>query len=657
MNVLAFDTEHSYGPMRPYDEGFYLSCVGIVRSDGVRDIIWFDHESTEVDPFEPREPDAYVDDGWHEREWERVREHFEWADIVVAHNLKHDMTIFRYYGISFEKLKLWCTMTIEYLLSGMDTRQRSFDLSDVCDNYGMPPKLDKVKALWNKGVDTYNINSDLLEEYCMDDTQKVYDLYRLQNELVDSEGMRKITDLNMEFTMSLSDMELYGFKFDEDLAMEMVNKYQAQMDEMSNEIKKIAYRDLWVDPNCELTEEFNPGSDAQKSALIFGGEFTIDGKEWTTRELKYETKYYQRNAKVTCRLPGLWPQLPEKNRRQDGLFGVDKTIVKKLRGSTPEQKIVKSAFTEFGKIKKAKETLLGKTDEKGLLNKIRPDGYIHPNLNQAVTVTGRLSGSDPNTQNMPRGSTSPLKKCILPKWDEILQIDLSQIEWRCAAWLAQDRQMIYEINNGIDQHTKAATDPEMMNLPFSKEARQAAKIFNFRMIYGGVAYGFYMHDEMPNFSLKKWEKIVNSFLANYPQLDDWWYHNINHVNQHGELRIPTGRRFKFLKQNHEYPERQIKNYPVQGMAGGDILPLLAVMIRRGLVKGKFKSHMILTVHDSLVLDVHKDEKADLIDLITKCVQNLATAVSRYYDVKWNVKLEGEIETGPNYGSIGDTIKV
>jgi DNA polymerase I-like protein with 3'-5' exonuclease and polymerase domains len=640
VNILAIDIEHSYGPMRPWEEGFYMSCIGIVRSDGIRETLWIEHEQRERS------------DLWDKR----VQEHLDWADIVVAHNLKHDMTILRNYSISFEKVKLWCTMVVEYVLSGQDTRQRTFSLDDVCKHYGMAGKLDMVAGMWAKGTDTYYINSDLLEEYVMDDTQKCFDLYYRQNEMVDAEGMRKVVDLQNEFTMSLSDMELYGFRFDVDLAEQMVAKYEAEMNRMASEIRQIAYADLVHDPNDELTEEFNPSSDVQRSALLFGGQFTIDGKEWTTRELKYETKMYQRNAKITCSLPGLWSAPPTKKRNQDGSVPVDKTTLSKLRCKTPEQKIVLSALTEYGKIKKARETLKGKTDTKGLLNKIRTDGWIHPNLNQCVTVTGRLSGSDPNTQNMPRGSTSPLKKCILPKLDKILQIDLSQIEWRCAAWLSQDAEMIREINNDIDQHTRACT--ELMELEFSKDNRTKAKVFNFRMIYGGVAYGYYMDDNMPNFPLKKWEKIVDGFHKKYWGLYDFNYANISHVMRYGELRLPTGRKYKFLSDDKgEYQERQIKNYPVQGMAGGDILPLMAVMMRRGLLKLGLKSHFILTVHDSLVFDVLESEMDEVINLITKCVQNLATAVGRYYDLNWNVKLNGEIETGDNYGSIGDTIKV
>ena len=191
-----------------------------------------------------------------------------------------------------------------------------------------------------------------------------------------------------------------------------------------------------------------------------------------------------------------------------------------------------------------------------------------------------------------------------------------------------------------------------MNMEFSKEGRNKAKIFNFRMIYGGVAYGYFMDDNMPNFPLKKWEKICDGFVNKYYGLAEWWYQEYTKVMMRGWMQIPTGRKFVFIKgPNGEYPERHVKNYPVQGIAGGDILPLLAVMIRRGLQKAGLRSHFILTVHDSLVLDVLSSERSTVIELVERCVASLQRAVSRYYNLDINVRLEGELEIGPNYGSL------
>lgn len=244
----------------------------------------------------------------------------------------------------------------------------------------------------------------------------------------------------------------------------------------------------------------------------------------------------------------------------------------------------------------------------------------------------------------------------------IMQFDLSQIEWRAAAWLSQDPIMIYEINNGVDQHIAACVD--LMELPFknkkdpeSKKNRDHAKVFNFRMIYGGTAYGYYLDQNMPDFSKGKWEKIVDSFFTKYSGLKDWHDKLIATVyKQQGFLEIPTGRRFLFPKTiqsdgSYGYNERTIKNYPVQGISGGDILPLCAVIIRRGIVKYKLLAKPILTVHDSIVFDYPKEEENKLARLCMLTAINLPQYISNYFNIDWNVNLAAEIEIGNNYGSL------
>jgi DNA polymerase-1 len=309
---------------------------------------------------------------------------------------------------------------------------------------------------------------------------------------------------------------------------------------------------------------------------------------------------------------------------------------------------------EYSNVKKVVSTLWSPNPKKGLLNKLGVDRHIHPNLNQTVTATGRLSSSDPNSQNMPRGNTSPIKECIIPAYDGIMEVDLSQIEWRVAAELSADQEMLREINNGIDQHTATCTD--LMELPYSKENRTDAKIFNFRMIYGGTPYGFYMDSKMPKFTLKKWEAVFRNFYAKYWGLEDWQNRNIGEVMREGVLTTITGRRFTFHKTLRKegidvYNERQIKNYPVQGIAGGDILPLLAVIIRRGLHAAGLESRLILTVHDSIIIDYVDTERERVTKLCSIVVNNLREYVERYFDIKWFSSLGGEIEIGPNWGSM------
>jgi DNA polymerase-1 len=221
--------------------------------------------------------------------------------------------------------------------------------------------------------------------------------------------------------------------------------------------------------------------------------------------------------------------------------------------------------------------------------------------------------------------------------------------------------MMDEIRNGVDQHAAACVD--ILGLPFtnkhdpeSKINRDYTKVFNFRMIYGGTAHGFFSDNKMPQFSKTRWNTIVKDFFDKYQGLKNWQDESVGSALIHGELVMATGRRFRFNKSTYrngamEYNERQFKNYPVQGIAGGDILPLVSVLIRRGLRSSGLRSRLMLTVHDSIVLDCPLDELKRVAKLCYIIARNLDQTISNYFGIDWNVKLDGECETGVNYGNL------
>ena len=161
-----------------------------------------------------------------------------------------------------------------------------------------------------------------------------------------------------------------------------------------------------------------------------------------------------------------------------------------------------------------------------------------------------------------------------------------------------------------------------------------------------------MDPKMPRFGLKGWRKVVDGFYATYPGLKQWQRDNtIKVIANHGRMVSETGRLFVFpLNNNGKYDERKIKNYPVQGMAGGDILPLATVIIRRYMRKYRLRSIMILTVHDSIVFDYVKSEEKILSDICMSVFKNLPTYIRNYFGFEWTVDLTGEVEAGPTYGS-------
>lgn len=642
MKVLVFDTEHEYGIMRPWENGFYLSCLAYCWiEDGIigePKVLWYCHREVDPSPMP-----VYL---------EQIQALVDQADLLVAHNLKHDLNIIRYFGIDTECKELWCTMLVDYLVNGQDP-YLSYGLDDVAERRGYGLKDQTVKMMWDKGMKTYDISLEVLEKYAKRDVEMTALIYN--GELLDvlEKKMMPLVKVQNEFTMSLSDMELNGFVFDKQTAEEIYATFRARSDEICRDLLE-----MFSEPRLNLS------SNHQLSAALFGGTCEVKWREWVTKtyKTKPETRYYEKEFKEKVTLPGFFTPPKGAETEREGVFSTDKGTITELRARTPEQKLIKSLLAELSKVDKVCETLRGKKNETGLIAKTHGD-FIHAKFNQCVTSTGRLSSSDPNSQNLPRDGTSPIKRCIRPRYDVIVQFDLSQIEWRAAAWLSQDSTMVHEVNTGVDQHTSACVD--IMGLKFvdkkdpeSKENRNHAKVFNFRMIYGGTAFGFYADSKMPRFSKSKWGAIVTEFFNKYPGLKDWQDANIRAGSESGELVLPTGRRFKFRKYAsyggyEDFNERQFKNYPVQGLAGGDILPLVCVLLRRALRANGLVSKLILTVHDSLVLDCPITEVKRVAKLCYLLMKDLPAHIEYWFQLPmpWNVKLDGECEYGPNYGEM------
>ena len=235
----------------------------------------------------------------------------------------------------------------------------------------------------------------------------------------------------------------------------------------------------------------------------------------------------------------------------------------------------------------------------------------------------------------------------------ILDCDLSQIEWRMAAFLSQDPVMLEEIRSGIDQH--AATCVNLMELPLTKANRQDAKIFNFRAIYCNPksgAYAYYMDSRMPNFSQRKWESIVDGFFEKYNGLQIWHDKIENIVRKTGKLTGPTGQVWAFQKEKKkqgywDYSKEKIYNYPVQGTSGA-LIKLALIHIRKRSEHLKRKK-FIMSVHDSLIWDVHQDEVEELGRINLQTFKDLPDLCKKYFGFYINIPIVGEATYGSTWG--------
>lgn len=231
----------------------------------------------------------------------------------------------------------------------------------------------------------------------------------------------------------------------------------------------------------------------------------------------------------------------------------------------------------------------------------------------------------------------------------ILDADLSALEWRVAAELCRDPTMIQEIVDNVDIHTANA-----IAIFGDAKFRQEAKTVSFRLLYGGSAYAFFMDHRMPNFSQKKWNKIVEDFYTKYSQLKKWQDNNYSIVCKQGWYEAFTGRRWVLDKTKQSngafgYNRPSVCNYIVQGVSTGDVVPLCMITLSNRLKKKGFTDAKIINqVHDSIVLDVPTRDVEAVAKECKQVFQDIPKLVKRYWGYDWVVPMDGEVKAGYNW---------
>lgn len=227
----------------------------------------------------------------------------------------------------------------------------------------------------------------------------------------------------------------------------------------------------------------------------------------------------------------------------------------------------------------------------------------------------------------------------------IVNCDVKSLEIVVAAELANDSVMKKEILDKEDLH-------ENNRVRFGLPSRLIAKIFNFRLIYGGTAYS-YAND--PDFmgvstSVKFWEKVIIEYYNKYKGLAQWHTQLVKDVvKQGGWYYIPSGRGFKFdpsYSKQEPWPITKIKNYPVQGF-GADLVMLARIEAWRRINEEGLESKFIQTIHDSLVYDCPTEEVPVVAKILTESVAKVPELCYNYWDYKFSLPLSSEILVGPN----------
>jgi DNA polymerase I-like protein with 3'-5' exonuclease and polymerase domains len=284
----------------------------------------------------------------------------------------------------------------------------------------------------------------------------------------------------------------------------------------------------------------------------------------------------------------------------------------------------------------------------GIERGTRASGFLHPNFNQCIAATGRLSsggGMSPNLQNQPKRGF-PVRACIVSRFEngEILEIDYSQLEFRAAIELSRDSQGLADILEGKDIHKQTASiilqkDPSEV----TKEERQTyGKPNTFLPLFGGTGNGMLPHEKA----------YFVRFGEIYEGVAAWHQRLMTGTLKDGIVQTPSGRQYFWpnvirTRNNRVTNSTQILNYPVQGFSA-DLVQLSCIRALRLFREHKLKSKLILTVHDSIVSDTHPDEIDIVKQLLTEATTKVGEESEKLFGYKLVVPLDVEISHGKNW---------
>jgi len=304
---------------------------------------------------------------------------------IVGFNLAYDLLWLWRLGLSVEGKKLWDCQVAAFILSRQEMRYPSLD--GVAASYGLPAKLDVVKTqYWDKGIDTVDIPYNVLAEYAEQDAKLTASVYLKQQEQIQAH-QKTLFSITMQDLLVLAEMRHAGMKYDQ----EYVNRKST---EILSEIESIK-RELDLLHNVP---SFNWASGDHLSALLYGGEITEvvkvpngvykTGPKVGQPKFRLETKVHS--------LPRIYKPLPKTELAKGGVWSTSEDILYKIDDGS---KLI-TGILKIRELSKLYGTYLKGIPEKAISSNWST-GMVYGHFNQCVAVTGRLSSSAPNLQNMP----------------------------------------------------------------------------------------------------------------------------------------------------------------------------------------------------------------------------------------------------------------
>ena len=587
----------------------------------------------------------------------------EHVSRIVGHNLKFDLHYLRKNGLEdLHTINVWDTQIAEYILSGQQDKFPKLD--DVAPKYGGTHKIDKVKELWDAGVETEDIDQDLLMEYLEGDVKNTELVALAQMQECMDRGILPFVETQMDAVLAVEEMEYNGMHVDTKKLAELRKSLTLKLTDLSNDIidafYKAHHKDLHKHP-----ELINISSPRVLSHLLFGGVLKYKEKEKVGVYKNGNDKFKQIEHEI--QINALYSDKTEWHTKT-GISTSDSVLEELAKKDTLG--IAKKLQAFRGASKELSTYIIGLGDL------IYPDGKLHGSLHQTSTSTGRLSSAQPNLQNMPSGEDSEIKKIFTSRWGKkgvIIEADYSQLEVICLAFLSGDKQLQEDILLGKDMHKE--TGKLVFGTGMSKDERRIVKTINFGLIYGGKAGTL---SKQANVSKELAQQCLDAFFTRYPQVKQWQEDTFKQVclNRTFEGGVSnkgfpagvshyesiTGRRYTFKeydkpdwmtweKANVLFSPQETRNYPVQGFATADIVPMMVGILFKVLKndeRTKYHCLMINTVHDSIIFDCDLGDLHYSMRLIKETLEDAPKYIKEKLGIDFNLPLKAEVSYGINW---------
>ncbi|MFW6136107.1 MAG: DNA polymerase I [Chloroflexota bacterium] len=511
-----------------------------------------------------------------------------------GHNIKYDLIVLQQAGSAIEPLA-FDTMIAEWLL---DPGSMNLGLKDLAWTR-LHERMTPITDLIGTGSDQLSMERvpvSRVAPYACADVDMTHRLRPLQEpELKEKALWSLFTDIEMPLVPVLAAMERTGIRFDVEQLEQMSQELATRLREIENQIyERVGY-------------PFNVNSTQQLSDALFK---TLDLPSQGVRRTK------------------------------SGHYSTAAGVLERLQGDDP----VVDLILEHRTLSKLKSTYVD-----ALPRMVNADtGRLHTSYNQTGTVTGRISSSDPNLQNIPIRTEigrHVRRAFVADEGWKLIAADYSQVELRVMAHVSGDEGLLAAFARGEDIH--ASTAAAILGVPLegvTPDQRRLAKTVNFGLSYGQTAYGL---AQATGLTQPEAEDFIETYFERFPRVREYIERTKALAARQGYVETLMGRRRYFpelqpgSKASHyarQASERMAINAPIQGTAA-DIIKIAMIRLHEAFQERGLRARMILQVHDELIVEAPDDEVLGTAKLMRQIMENA---------FQLDAPLKVDLKTGQNW---------